>query len=134
QVGAGTDWSQAGSGKSGSDGLSDEDSTPGRAKTLREHLLDQLSIAAMAPRDRMIGAYLIEQVEDDGYLRTETEQCAQQLGANVEDVERVLAELQGFEPTGVMARSLKECLALQLRERDRYDPAMACLVDNLELL
>ncbi len=133
-VGAGTDWSSAGSGKGGFDGPPDEDSTPGRARSLREHLMDQLSIAAMDPRDRMIGAYLVELAEDDGYLRAEIPACAEQLGAPVEDVERVLAELQGFEPTGVMARDLKECLALQLKERNRYDPAMACLVDNLELL
>jgi RNA polymerase sigma-54 factor len=133
-VGAGTDWSQVGSGKSGFEGLPDDDSTPGRAMTLREHLLEQLSIAGLDARDRMIGAYLIELVEDDGYVRADMESCAQQLGAPAQDVERVLAELQGFEPTGVMARDLKECLALQLRERNRYDPAMACLVDNLELL
>jgi RNA polymerase sigma-54 factor len=133
-VGAATDWSQVGSGKTGFEGLPDDDSTPNRALTLREHLLDQLSIAALAARERMIGAYLIELADDDGYLRADLDACAQQLGAPEAEIERVLKTLQGFEPTGVMARNLKECLALQLRERDRYDPAMAALLDNLELL
>jgi RNA polymerase sigma-54 factor len=56
------------------------------------------------------------------------------LGATREHVEQVLGVLQGFDPAGVFARDLRECLALQLKDRNRLDPAMSALIDNLELL
>jgi RNA polymerase sigma-54 factor len=59
---------------------------------------------------------------------------ADRLGCAAERVEQVLGVLQGFEPTGVFARDVRECLMLQLKERDRCDPAMAALLDNLDLL
>jgi RNA polymerase sigma-54 factor len=82
----------------------------------------------------MIGAYLIGLLNETGYLIADLSAVAEQLGASLVRVEKALELLQTFEPAGVFARSLKECLAIQLRERDRLDPAMAALIENLELL
>lgn len=134
QAGGTVDWSRAGSGGGGIG----EDGSPLDAaaaeKTLGEHLSDQLAIAARDPGDRLIGAALIDLVDEDGYLRADLDDVAERLGAELGRVEAVLALMQTFEPTGVMARTLNECLALQLGERDRLDPAMQALLDNLELL
>jgi len=102
--------------------------------TLRQHLTEQLQIEISDTGDRAIGACLIDLLDDNGYLSSDLTEVAGQLGCATGRVEDVLARLQGFEPTGIFARSLAECLALQLKERDRYDPAMQKLVENLELL
>ncbi|MDE2064061.1 MAG: RNA polymerase factor sigma-54 [Bradyrhizobium sp.] len=102
--------------------------------TLGSHLAEQLAVAFTAPAQRMIGQYLIDLVDESGYLPGDLGQAAERLGAPQEDIEAVLAVLQKFDPPGVCARSLSECLAIQLRELDRYDPAMRALVENLELL
>jgi RNA polymerase sigma-54 factor len=82
----------------------------------------------------MIGQYLINLVDEAGYLAGDLADVADKLGAPPVEVEAVLAILQGFDPPGVCARNLTECLAIQLRERDRFDPAMAALVGRLDLL
>ncbi|HEY9539648.1 MAG TPA: RNA polymerase factor sigma-54 [Kiloniellaceae bacterium] len=102
--------------------------------TLRQHLTEQMQMEIADPTGRAIGVCLIDQLDDNGYLTSDLAELAAQLGCALERIEAVLAVLQGFEPTGIFARSLAECLALQLRERDRYDPAMQTLVENLELL
>ena len=104
------------------------------AVTLRQHLTDQLQFEISDSTDRAIGVCLIDQLDDNGYLSGDLAELADQLGCPLERLEAVLAVLQGFEPTGIFARSLSECLALQLREADRYDPAMQALVENLDLL
>lgn len=102
--------------------------------TLSDHLAEQLSVAFTGPAQRMIGQYLIDLVDEAGYLPGDLGQAAERLGASQADVEGVLAVLQKFDPPGVCARSLSECLAIQLRELDRYDPAMQALVEHLDLL
>lgn len=102
--------------------------------TLRDHLAEQLSVAFTGPAQRMIGQYLIDLVDEAGYLPPDLGQAAERLGASQADVENVLAVLQKFDPPGVCARNLSECLAIQLRELDRYDPAMQALVEHLDLL
>jgi RNA polymerase sigma-54 factor len=77
---------------------------------------------------------LVDAVDEGGYLRANLGEVAERLGCAVALVESVLARLQGFEPTGVFARDVPECLTLQLKDRDRFDPAMAALIDNLALL
>jgi RNA polymerase sigma-54 factor len=91
--------------------------------TLGDHLAEQLSLAVTDPVRRLIGQYLIDLVDDAGYVPPDLSHVAEQLGASPADVEAVLAILQKFDPPGICARSLSECLAIQLRERDRYDPA-----------
>ncbi len=73
-------------------------------------------------------------VDEAGYLHADLDQLAAKLGAPIELIEKVLATLQTFDPAGVFARSLGECLALQLKEQNRYDPQIAALLDNLHLL
>ncbi len=105
-----------------------------RQPTLAEHLDQQLNLAVADPPSRLIGQHLIGMVNEAGYLTGDIAGVAEMLGTGADDVERVLKILQGFDPPGVFARDLKECLALQLREAERYDPAMATLVANLELV
>jgi RNA polymerase sigma-54 factor len=102
--------------------------------TLGGHLAEQLAVAFPDPMRRMIGQYLIDLVDDAGYLPPDLGDANEKLGTSRDDVEAVLAVLQKFDPPGVCARNLSECLAIQLRERDRYDPAMQALVENLDLL
>ena len=102
--------------------------------TLADHLAEQLAVAFTAPAQRMIGQYLIDLVDEAGYLPADLGQAAERLGASQADVEAVLAVLQKFDPPGICARNLSECLAIQLRELNRYDPAMQALVEHLDLL
>ncbi len=101
---------------------------------LRSHLVQQLNFAFGDAKDRFVGLYLIDQLDESGYLRLSTEDAAAQLGVPPETIARLLSKMQRFDPTGIFARDLKECLRLQLEDRDRYDPAMAMFVENLELL
>jgi len=102
--------------------------------TLADHLAEQMAVALIEPAQRMIGQYLIDLVDEAGYLPADLGQAADKLGASQEEVEAVLAVLQKFDPPGVCARNLSECLAIQLRELNRYDPAMQALVEHLDLL
>ena len=105
-----------------------------RDQTLRDHLTEQLQVAIHSPVERLIGAYLIDMTDEAGYLRGDLEHVAQRLNCPLSVVDGVLTVMQGFDPSGVMARTLKECLAIQLKERDRLDPFMARLLDHLELV
>ncbi len=103
-------------------------------RTLRDHLSEQLMLAFADPARRLIGHHLIDMTDEAGYLRGDLVALAELLGAPLELVEEVLCTMQGFEPCGVFARDLRECLTLQLKEQDRCDPAMAALIENLHLL
>jgi len=100
---------------------------------LIEHLMGQAG-EAFSGRDLAIAGQIIGQIDEAGYLEADVRDIAYQLGIGTEVIEAVLARIQCFDPTGVGARSLSECLAIQAREVDRYDPAMARLIDNLDLL
>ena len=102
--------------------------------SLADHLAEQMALAITDPARRMIGQYLIDMVDEAGYLTGDLAGVAEKLGAPLAEVEAVLAVLQTLEPSGVCARNLTECLAIQLKERDRYDPAMQALVGHLDLL
>jgi RNA polymerase sigma-54 factor len=110
------------------------DQTLSRPKTLREHLFDQLAVDIADPADRIVGAELIEMVDEAGYIAGSLDELAVRLSCPVARIVPVLARLQQFDPPGICARTLKECLALQLADRDRLDPAMQALLDNLPLL
>jgi RNA polymerase sigma-54 factor len=103
-------------------------------RTLSDHLAEQLALAVLDPARRMIGQYLIDLVDECGYLTGDLAQVAEKLAAPLSEIEATLAILQTFDPPGACARSLPECLSIQLRERDRFDPAMQALVANLDLL
>jgi RNA polymerase sigma-54 factor len=105
-----------------------------KTQTLAEHLTDQLNLNISNPSDRIIGQNLIGMVNEAGYLTSNPADIADYLGTSVQHVSRVLEILKEFDPVGVFATDLQECLSLQLRERDRLDPAMATLVANLHLV
>jgi len=100
---------------------------------LWEHLMQQAG-AALSGMRLVIAGQIIGQIGEAGYLEADLLEMAYRLGVPLAEVEAVLAVVQGFDPAGVGARSLAECIALQAKEADRYDPAMACLIDNLDLL
>lgn len=130
---AATDWSKAGSGKGGGEDFDFEGSLTSDV-SLNAHLHNQLNLSGLSAADRLIAARLIDETDDSGYCRADLTETADILGAPLEDIERVLGICQGFDPTGVMARSIPECLALQLMERNRFDPAMEALIDHLDLV
>lgn len=101
---------------------------------LRDHLIGQMQVAIFDPVKRLIGDHIVDMIDDDGYVRGDLEALAQRLGAPLDMVLEVLETLQTFEPCGVFARDLGECLTLQLKDRNRFDPAIEAFIDNLDLL
>ncbi|HZC98266.1 MAG TPA: RNA polymerase sigma-54 factor, partial [Bradyrhizobium sp.] len=99
--------------------------------SLRDYLERQAAILLPDPAERMIGAALIDGLDEAGYFVGSVAEIAERLGADVQRVEAVLLRMQTLEPTGVFARSLAECLTIQLKERDRFDPAMQAFIENL---
>jgi len=132
--GMSSSWSGANKGGSFEGGDYDAAANTSREKSLSEHLQDQLTVAGADPVPRLIAAHLIDLADDDGYMRSDLDEIAERLGVDTVNVATTLEMLQGFEPAGIMARNLQECLALQLKDRDRLDPAMAKLVENLDRL
>jgi RNA polymerase sigma-54 factor len=102
--------------------------------SLADHLTEQLHLTVTDPAERLIGVHLVHMVDEAGYLQGRIDEVATKLGAAESLVAKVLATLQGFDPPGVFARDLAECLALQLKELNRYDPQIAKLLENLPLL
>lgn len=140
--GDGTDYGLTESGYqsfgSGGGGFDDRDTTLEQTlsgeTSLRDHLLGQLMIDVIDAGDRLIALHLIDSLDEAGYLTISLEDVAAVLGCDLTRVEAMLARVQRFDPAGVAARSLSECLALQLRERNRLDPAMQTLLNNLPML
>ncbi|MFZ2068929.1 MAG: RNA polymerase factor sigma-54 [Xanthobacteraceae bacterium] len=128
-----SDWAGVGSGGR-EDGDYNLESFVSAETTLADGLREQLALAISDPARRMIGQYLIDLVDEAGYLAGDLAAAAEKLGTSTAEVEAVLGILQTFDPPGVFARDLAECLAIQLRELDRYDPAMQALVARLDLL
>ncbi len=110
------------------------DDIPEARRPLREHLAEQLRLGFADPVERMIGAHLIALLCPAGRLTAALEAIAEAMGVALARVEAVRARMMRFDPPGLFARDLKECLAAQLAERDRLDPAMQALLDNLDLL
>ncbi|NNC71698.1 MAG: RNA polymerase factor sigma-54 [Sphingomonadaceae bacterium] len=123
----------AGAGGGGGEDGPDIDALGSSGVSLHDHLLSQAG-SALSGKQHMIAAQLIERIDETGYLRADLLRLSQQLGVATGEIEEVLECIQSFDPTGVGARDLSECLAIQAREADRYDPAMARLLDNLDLL
>ena len=129
-----SDWSAAapsGGGEEGPD-ISERGSPEG--PTLAEHLHAQVGAVAGDRREEFVARAIIDQLDDAGYLTVPLAEVAAALEVPDAEAERALAVVQSLDPTGVGARSLSECLALQAKEADRYDPCMARLIDNLELV
>ncbi len=131
--GPGADRVGAGSGG----GFDDLDATAqlvAPARTLRDHLGEQLRLGLHEPAERLIGAHLIALLDGAGRVLVDDATLARALGADPILVASVRARMMRFDPVGLFATDLRGCLAAQLAERNRLDPAMAILLDNLELL
>jgi RNA polymerase sigma-54 factor len=102
--------------------------------SLREYLSEQLRLTFSGRAERLIGAHLIALLEPSGRLSADPLEIAHALGTGVEQIEAVRARMMAFDPVGMFARSLVECLAAQLRERNRLDPCMVALLENLDHL
>ena len=101
---------------------------------LKQHLTSQLNVDVDDPIDRVIGINFIDMLDESGYLVGDLEAVVERVGCDVARIEATLAVVQQFDPPGIFARTLAECLALQLKDRDRLDPAMQALLDNLDLV
>jgi RNA polymerase sigma-54 factor len=133
EPGAYSEWANVGAGGR-TDGDYNLEAFVSEETTLAGRLAEQVALAFPDPADRMIAQYLVDLVDEAGYLSGDLAEAADKLGAPLARVEAVLRRLQTLDPPGVCARNLTECLAIQLRELDRLDPAMAALVDHLDLL
>jgi RNA polymerase sigma-54 factor len=133
---AGSAMADIGSGgNTGFDKLDDAfENSMSKPETLREHLIEQLHLAFDDPRDQMIGALLIDQLDEAGYLRASVEELCEKIGCSIERMERLLSEMKQFDPTGIFAHDLEDCLRLQLEEQGKLDKPTSILLDNLNLL
>jgi len=105
-----------------------------KPETLRDHLNKQLQVSIKEPRDLMIGALLIDQLDEAGYLRSSITELSEKLSCSTERLGSVMDVLKGFDPTGIFARDLEECLALQLDEQGKLDKPTKILLENLKML
>jgi RNA polymerase sigma-54 factor len=129
-------WKSAagGQGQGLGDGGFDFEDMAAATVTLRDMVDEQIAFAFPDRAKALIARELADALDDTGYMRGDLREIAARLGADHADVEAVLGTCQGFDPAGLFARDLRECLALQLRRRDRFDPAMEALVAHLDLL
>jgi RNA polymerase sigma-54 factor len=132
-LGVSGDLGSGGSGASGGEGPDFDSFADAHEVSLTEHLMAQAG-ERLSGTDFAIAEQIVESIDEAGYFRGSLLELAQRLGVPLKDVERVLAVVQSFDPAGVAARTLSECLAIQAKEADRYDPAMARLIDNLDYL
>jgi RNA polymerase sigma-54 factor len=133
QPGAYSEWTGTGAGGH-NDGEYNLEAFVTAETTLAGHLAEQVSMTFTDPIERMLAQYMVDLVDDAGYLQADLTEAADKLGASMAQIGAVLAKLQTFDPPGVCARCLAECLAIQLRELDRLDPAMQTLLDHIELV
>ncbi len=102
--------------------------------SLRDHLLEQIQVDFLDNKERAIATLMVDYLSEAGYFRAPLEDVAERLGCEKVLVENVLAKLQLLNPTGIFARDLSECLAIQLKEKNHFDPAIEKLLENLDLL
>ena len=137
-AGLGTDGGYAGLSRGGGqrDDMDDRgiDDVADAPRSLRVRLGEQLRLGFADPVDRMVGAHLIALLDPAGRVPHSTEELAGHMGLDPARVRRVRAAMMRFDPAGLFAENLRDCLAAQLAELNRLDPAMAALLDNLEML
>ena len=102
--------------------------------SLQKHLLEQINVDIPDRIDRVIAIYMLDSLDESGYLTADINAIAEKLGCSMHRVKKILDTVQNFDPPGIFARNLSECLALQVKDRDRYDPAMQEFINNLDLL
>ncbi len=131
-----TNWDDVGKGgdhKFENNDFDFEDTIEGE-EDLNQLILKQFHIDVADAQKRMIGLHLLDYLDPSGYFIGNLAEIAENLGCEEAEVEEVLLSLQKLEPTGIFSRSLEECLKIQLEEKDRLDPCMFALLQNLQLL
>ena len=129
------EWGAAAGGSGGDfDDAPDWEQLRAAEITLSEHLEGQIGALTSDPRTGFIARHIIGLLDDAGYLSTPIDEVADDLGVELFEAEAALTLVQSLDPTGVGARNLAECIAIQAREADRYDPCMAALISNLDLV
>lgn len=123
----------AASGSSGGEGFNLE-AFVAEEESLHSHVEEQMHLLFADPAEKLIAGHLINSLDENGYLQIDMDETAEQLGVSHEALEAIILRLQTIEPIGIFARNLSECLQLQLKDRNRFDPAMEALIDNIELL
>jgi RNA polymerase sigma-54 factor len=124
----------------GSGGRADFDDLDGAAEladakpSLREHLGEQIRLTFHDPRERLVAAQMLAMLDPAGRLPVTDAAIGAAMGCEEAMVAGVRARLQRLDPSGMFAQNLRECLAVQLAERNRLDPCMEALLDNLEML
>lgn len=99
-------------------------------KTLEEYLLEQIDFIFENEQEIRIAKYIIGLLDDAGYLRTSLKEIAILLNVNIQLIENVLQKIQALEPTGVAARNLPECLALQAKKSNLYNGIIKKIIDE----
>ena len=128
-------WKSAPGSAGGHDGEGyDFDDFAAAPKSLRDHVREQISMTFASDAERTVALELADCLDENGYVSVDTSDVCTKLGVDQSVVEDVLQRLQGFDPSGIFGRDLAECLTIQLRAKDRLDPAMQMLIDNLKLL
>jgi len=139
--GSGESWGEAAFSATGRGGRSDFDeddrgidAIAERPPNLREHLEEQIRLTFDGSRERFVAVQFLAALDGAGRVSIDFALLAERLGMRLGDIEAIHARLLRLDPAGLFARDLRECLAAQLAERNRLDPAMAALLDNLPLL
>ncbi|MFN4020700.1 MAG: RNA polymerase factor sigma-54 [Erythrobacter sp.] len=128
------EWGAASASGGDFDDMPDWEQLRAAEVTLTEHLEGQIGAAASDPQTAFIARHIIGLLDDAGYLGTPLDEVAEDIGVDLAAAEAGLALVQSLDPSGVGARNLAECIAIQAREADRYDPCMKALIDNLDLV
>ncbi len=130
--------SMASSGKGGDRNFEDRDDNfdnrISSTTSLRDHLLEQLRMNTDDPRDIMIGSSIIDLLDEQGYLRHETSELVERLQCSEDRLEKLLKIMKGFDPGGIFAKDLVECLSIQLEDNGQLDEYMQRLLDNLDAI
>ncbi len=104
------------------------------SKDLKQYLLEQIPLVSKDASENIIANYLLECIDERGYLLETSKNAAKALGVSPGKINQVLKKLQTLEPTGVFARNIQECLRLQLEEESKFDNIYSIIIDNLELV
>jgi len=104
-----------------------------RPETLKEHVMKQINLEIKDPTERLIASFLADNLEPTGWLSTDTQVIADETNCPISQVSQVLKKVQKFEPSGVFARNLSECLKIQLEEKSLLTEGMDLLLNNLDL-
>lgn len=103
-------------------------------KTLRDHLTEQAVLTFGTSKEYALAIQLIDRLDEKGFLRYEFDDLVENIGAKPERLEAVLAKVKQFDPSGIFAKDLVDCFAIQLKERDQFNAPMQKLIENLDLL